>query len=417
MHRWLETQLGEPAAPTRRRLHHFAPRRWAAAAILAACSCAPWLSGARADAPLIGVVTSPATSAHFGGPDLERGVRASLSDRAPNDGTRSDIARAAGAAAFDIANYSDACTAAGARDVAGKLIARGARAVIGHACASAALAVAPIYASRGIVFIATGTRTARLTEPRAGPTIFRLGGRDDRLGADMAAFIAARHAGRTVAIAHDKSALGRALADNVEAALRAAAIVPVLREAYVAGEREYNALAARIAGIGAGLLIVPAQPIEAAIIHRRLRELGSRAVLLGGEAVAVPEIEAVAARTGSDLVVMLPWTPVRVGGRSSKTQLTGHQITGTTAAAGEAAADTPAYLLGYAAGQLLGQAMAHATVAAPATGRAASWPAGLQAEQLDTLIGPIRFAPTGDAALPSFVPHIWREGGWRRIDP
>ena len=54
--------------------------------------------------------------------------------------------------------------------------------VVGHPCSGSAVAAASLYGAAGIVFIAPGVRHPALTAKRAGMTVFRLAGRDDRQG-------------------------------------------------------------------------------------------------------------------------------------------------------------------------------------------------------------------------------------------
>ena len=77
---------------------------------------------------------------------------------------------------MEIVERDDNCAAKEAEEAARALIAQGVALVVGHPCAAAAIAAAKVYAPAGIVFLAPATRNPALTEPRAGPTIFRLGG-------------------------------------------------------------------------------------------------------------------------------------------------------------------------------------------------------------------------------------------------
>ena len=279
--------------------------------------------------------------------------------------------------------HEDDCTGRGGEAVAGKIAARGASLVIGHVCSAAATAAAAVYARRGLLFISPGARAPRLTEPRAGPTIFRLAGRDDRFGIETAALIQRDFSGQRVAIVHDKSTQARSLADAVERALGAQGIKPALREAYVNGEKEYNALVSRLAKQEPGALVIPAQPIEARIIFDGLIGGGSGASLIGSDILAVPEIETLAVRAPGRIITML-----------REQQPAGEAVALRSRAAVEAwaaAIQRSAARDAKAIGQLL------------------------QTEAFDTAIGPLRFDSKGDAIIPSYVPHVWRDGTWHPL--
>ncbi|NIO40096.1 MAG: ABC transporter substrate-binding protein, partial [Burkholderiales bacterium] len=80
----------------------------------------------------------------------------------------------------------DGCNSEQGMNAARSLVERGAIVVIGHPCASATNAAAPVYAGNNVVLLSMSRHPA-LTEQRGGATIFRVSGRDDRQGASAAA--------------------------------------------------------------------------------------------------------------------------------------------------------------------------------------------------------------------------------------
>ena len=286
--------------------------------------------------------------------------------------------------------YTEDCSRADAETTAGQIVARGASLVIGHICSAAAIAAAPVYARNRIVLISPGARSPRLTEPRAGPTVFRLAGREDRFGAETATLIAGRFAGRRVAIVHDKSAQARTLADAADRELRMRGITPVLREAYVAGEREYNKTIEALAAAEVGVVVIPAQPLEAGIILDGLRTRKIDVALIGSEILAVPEIEAKAKLAGPGIILMLPWSP-------AATRPTPESASATLMRAGI-------------------EVWAHAvrrtqTLDPEAVSRS------LETESASTALGALRFNLKGDALIPSFAPHTWVDDRWQALAP
>ena len=308
--------------------------------------------------------------------------------------------------------YKEACSAASAETIAGQIVARGAHVVIGHLCSAAAIAAAPIYARHGIMMITPGARSPRLTEPRAGPGIFRLAGRDDRFGAETAALIATRFAARRIAIVNDLSVQARTLADSVDRELKARSITPVLRATYIAGEREYNAVIDRLAAAEVDVIVIPAQPVEAGIIIEGLRARNIQAALIGSEILAVPEMEAAARRLADALIVMLPWPPLEAAfyGWSAPPAKEGLVTAVAVKIPSSVSTHTHAAI----------EAWAFAVERAGSLDMA-SISRILQTESAPTVIGPIRFGVNGDAVLPSYTPHTWRgaptDGGWRRLTP
>jgi branched-chain amino acid transport system substrate-binding protein len=299
---------------------------------------------------------------------------------------------------------ADDCTAAGAEAVARELVAlpEGVRplAVVGHVCSGAAIAASRVYAAAGIVMISPGARHPRLTDARPAPLVFRLAARDDRLAEDIGTLIVRRFPGRRIALVHDRSGLARGLADAIESRLRLDGIKPVLREAYVHGEKVYDPLVDRLLSAEAQVIVMPAQPFELSIMLARLAQMHSGAVVIAGDVLAVPDIEPVARRTGERLVLMLPWlesTP---------------QPRRTAEGSREGARRSPTWTLAHAAVE----AWINAVLKAGGTKREA-FVRTLETEVAATIAGPVRFDTRGDVVGPSFLPWVWRDGVWRPLGP
>lgn len=347
----------------------------AVVAVLTLIAAAPTL--ATADDILIAAVGSRATPLNPNGAEVVRGVQDAIANLKASPSPLASQIR--------LAAYEDDCTARGGEAIAGKIAARGAALVVGHPCSAAAIAAAAVYARRGILFISPGARAPRFTEPRAGSTIFRLAGRDDRFGIETANLIQQRFHGQRVAIAHDKSSQSRTLADAVERSLTASGTKAAFREAYINGEKEYNALIARLSQQEPRALVIPAQPIEASIIFNGLIDKGSDATLISSDILAVPEIEVLAGRAPGRIITLLRDAQPA----SEAIALRSRAAIEAWAAALQRSASQDARTIGRA----------------------------LETEAADTAIGPLRFDTKGDAMMPSYVPHSWRDGGWQPLAP
>ena len=303
--------------------------------------------------------------------------------------------------------YQEDCSAASAEAVAGQIVARGAHVVIGHMCSVAAIAAAPIYARHGITMITPGARSPRLTDQRAGPGIFRLTGRDDRFGAETAALVGTRFAARRIAIVNDLSVQARTLADAVVRELEARGISPVLRATYIAGEREYKTVIDKLAAAEADVIVIPAQPVEAAIIVDGMRARNMHATLIGSEILAVPEMEPAARRLGDTLIVMLPSATSRAAPEGA------HPTRADGPARPPRQTKSPVPLGTRSPGFSAGNSLAAIEAWAFAVERAGSLDITavtriLETEHAPTCLGPIRFDVKGDAVLASYAPHVWR---------
>lgn len=298
-------------------------------------------------------------------------------------------------------------------------------AVVGHLCAGAAIAARPIYTKAGILLIAPGVRHAALTGAGSGGLVLRVAGRDDQFAPETARFIARRYPGKSVAIVADRTRQALELAAGVRAELVHQQIVVSFDERVESGEKTYDAVAARIRESGAGVVIMPAQPIELGVLVQSLRLAGVDAPLVGSEILAVPAIEPVARQEGDRLVLMLPWTGLEAHAAEKRPNAvrpgadcpvaTIAVPSGTAVSPAESASDRGARAVrsrSEAAIEVWARAAIRAgTVEADGVGFAA------RMAPADTVVGPLVFDEAGDAVVPSYLPHSWTEGGWCVLPP
>ncbi len=297
-----------------------------------------------------------------------------------------------------IVTADDQCSAAGAEAAARTLATAGASLIVGHVCSSAAIAAAPIYRDARIVFISPGARNPKLTDERAGPSVFRLAGRSDRQAAEIAAAIIARSPGKKAAIINDTEPQSRDLADTVHRALTAANFPVVHRESYTPGEKDLAELVRRLKIAGSEIVFMPAQPHDLAVILAQMRAQALDAHVIGSDLLAVPAIIPAADLAGDALRVMLPWTPKPAPAAAERIQ--------------------PLMQLGREARTVALQAFAAVEAWAQARGESTSSfekvTGALSTKEFDTVIGRLRFNERGDASIPSYALHAWRDGAWHR---
>ncbi len=208
-----------------------------------------------------------------------------------------------------VTEVDDGCDA-GRAEAAARLVAAARPAlVIGHPCAAAAIAAARIYATAGIAFVALGVRHPDLTSKRAGPTIFRLAGRDDRQGEAAAVELIAHAAGGATAIVQDRTSYARTLTASISAALVAKKQLPPVVIPIVAGRRDYDAELAKLKTASPKVVFFAGYPPEASVVLRGLRKAGITSPLIASDANATDDFAATAAAldpSASGVKVMLP---------------------------------------------------------------------------------------------------------------
>jgi branched-chain amino acid transport system substrate-binding protein len=299
-----------------------------------------------------------------------------------------------------ITAFEDGCDGAQAAETAKRLAALRPAAVIGHPCGNAAVAAAPIYAGADILFLTPGVREAALTSPRAGPTIFRVSGRDDRQGQAAARFLISRYKGKRIAIVHDRTRLMRALANGVRSALAGRDVPVALSTTIVAAEKDYMPLLAELRSHGIDVLYFAGFPAEAARIIEQTRSAGLSVAFAGPDVLATAEFGEEISATGAASAVWLT-RPARFSARSGATC----DVMGGRA--GEWVQRNAA-LLTCAAFEAWSSA-----VKAAGSPESAVISASLESTIFQTVIGPLSFEVSGDARVPSYDVVVWRRGSWR----
>ena len=288
---------------------------------------------------------------------------------------------------------NDRCEADEAARVASRSVEHGAHVVIGHICSSGAIRAAAIYAEAGVLMIATGPRHPRLTSPSGRRGVFRFAGRDDRQAQSIAMLIAARFPDARMAIVHDQSLQGRGMADEVRRSAIAAKVAPLVVAPYLTGTKDYAAVIAQLAEAKIDLVVFSGHALEASIILDQARDAGLRVETAIGTdtyaADAPPERLLAATR---EFLVMLPWS-----GQEFGLSLTPPNPPRPAA-----------HLLAIAAVEIWTSAVVHARSL-----DAESVSAVLRTLGSTTAAGPLLFDDNGDAVVPSFIPHVWREGRWQ----
>ena len=365
------------------------PRLQLLASLVAACLFAAALAPAAAADVLVGVA----------GPT-----------RGPNAATAADISRAARLAAerinaeggvlgqrIEIVAADDGCAGKQAEDAARTLIARRVGLVIGHPCAGAAIAAAPLYAQAGVLFIAPATRHPALTDPHPGPTVFRLAGRDGRQGAIAGAYLAREFAGKPLAIVHGGSRLSRDLAAEAAATLKAAGRTDVLTATIAGAQKEYGPLIAKLAAAHVEALYFTGYPIEGGLLLRQMRRAGLKAAFLGSDTIAGDQFAETAREEAEGAGTLLAHDPARM------------LPVETLRAKFPGLAPTGPFVATYAAMEAWRAAAQQAqSSAADATSNA------LQHGAFDTVIGRVAFDEKGNADVPSYDTVWWKDGAWRR---
>ncbi len=196
--------------------------------------------------------------------------------------------RAAGTG-VEITEVDDGCDAGRAEGAARLIAAMKPDLVIGHPCPAAAIAAARVYAEAKVLFVALGVRHPDLTEKRAGATVFRLAGRDDRQGPAAAEALTALAPMGRIAIVQDRTAYARGLTATITASLTARKLPLPVVVPIVAGRRDYDAELGKLKPVPPEAVFFAGYPAEAAVVLRGLRKAGVTAPLIASDANATDD--------------------------------------------------------------------------------------------------------------------------------
>jgi len=289
----------------------------------------------------------------------------------------------------------DACKPEAAAAAANRAVGRGDQLVVGHVCAEAAIAAAPVYAASQLLAITPAVTANRYTDQRAGPTLFRLAARDDAQGPTAGAFLAERFAGRRIAVLSDGSSFGKPLAEATRQAMNEAGKREARLDTYDPGAKEYNALADRLIADAIDVVFIGGDPGDIALIAKALRAKGSAAIVMGGDSLATGAFADLAgeAAEGTLLTFFKDWREAPSAGDA-------------IAAIRAAGVEPQGYVLpAYASVQLWAEAR-RASGSASGSDLAST----LSASSTPTVLGAVTFDGKGDVQLPGFAVYRWQDG-------
>ena len=162
----------------------------------------------------------------------------------------------------------DFCDPDQAVALARKLVSDGVVFVVGHFCSHSSIAASKVYEEAGILQIAPGSVSAKLTD-EGGPNVFRVCGRDDRQGTKVADHLAEHWAGKEIAILDDGTTWGAGLANAVRRRLHERGVRVAVDETFTPGEADYSALVSKMQAAGVDVFFVGGLHRETGLIFRQ----------------------------------------------------------------------------------------------------------------------------------------------------
>jgi branched-chain amino acid transport system substrate-binding protein len=289
----------------------------------------------------------------------------------------------------------DACDPKQAVAVANQMVSKGVKFIDGHFCSGSSIPASKVYEEEGILQISPASTNPKFTD-EGGWNVGRVCGRDDAQGIVAGNFLAKNYKDKKIAIIHDKTAYGKGLADETQKALNAAGVKEALYDAYTAGEKDYTALVSKLKEQGIDVVYVGGYHTEAGLIVRQLREQGSNALLVSGDALVTDEFWTISGPAGEGTIMTFAPDPQKFDSAKAvveKFKAAGYNPEGYT-------------LYTYASMQAYAQAAA-------ATGgsdnkKISEW---LRAgNTVKTVLGDLALNEKGDVKDAKYVWYVWHDG-------
>jgi branched-chain amino acid transport system substrate-binding protein len=170
-----------------------------------------------------------------------------------------------------------------------KLVQEGVWGVVGHFYSSSSVPASAVYRQAGIPLVTATSTHPRLTS-QGFDNVFRVSGRDDQQAITAAEFVLAQLKPRRVAVIHDQTEYGRALAETFTRALERRAPRRVdLTEILSQGDKDFSAQVARLKAAAPDVVYFGGIFREAGHLVRQMRQGGMTAVFVSCDAVLDPE--------------------------------------------------------------------------------------------------------------------------------
>lgn len=283
-------------------------------------------------------------------------------------------------------------------DVAKTFVRTKIRFVVGHFSSAVTVPASAVYAEAGALDI-TPTAIAPLVTDRGLKTVFRTCGREDEQ-ATVAAQYLTRHFTR-IAILHDRTSTGKALADAVRKDLAGDGVREVFYGSVEKGTRDYPGLVSRLKAANVQIAFWGGTQTEAGLLVRQLRDANAKITLMGGVGIASDEFAGLAGPAADGTLMVFPRDPRRRPAAADllrRLRAKGLDPDGYT-------------FYAYAAVQVVQQAAAAAKSLEPA----ALTTAMHSGMTFRTVLGDIAFDAKGDPRTSDFTVYVWHKSPGGRM--
>lgn len=277
-------------------------------------------------------------------------------------------------------------------------------AVIGHVCAPASFAAAPLYAAARVVMMTPAPVDRRLTEAAAKNgwrNIFLMAGSVESQGFAAGTYLARRYKGNGIALVYDQSSYGADLADGLKQALTDRSSGLTFETPLTGNVVDVKPTVDKLRAAKPAAVYLATTPANAAGLIKRAKEIGLDTTFVSGSAVGRPEFLQIAEGAAEGVL-----STTLADARSLPA------AADAVARLRQRGVGTEGYTLyAYAAVQVLAQAIDKA--GSPELGRIEPM---LRQQSFPTAIGNVRFDKAGHRDVSQIAFSQWHDGGFAPFD-
>ena len=189
---------------------------------------------------------------------------------------------------IEVVPADDAASADKAKQVAEKLIADGVVAVVGHKDSGVSIPASEVYHAADIVQITPTSSNPRLTA-QGFDTVFRVCPVDTTQGPLLAEFMVQKLGLKKIAVLYANTAYGEGLRAEFDRKVTELGVTPVASQQITRGNKDFMAVLQTVQPSEPEAVFYAGSLPEAIIIASQMKELGIKAIFVGGDTLFQPE--------------------------------------------------------------------------------------------------------------------------------
>jgi len=238
------------------------------------------------------------------GKDNENGTRMAI-----DDANAQNLMIGGKKVKFELLSEDDQADPRTATIVAQKMVDEKVNGIIGHLNSGTTIPASKIYSDAGIVQISPSATNPKYTE-QGFKTAFRVMPNDVQQGKALGDFAVTRLGAKRVAIIDDRTAYGQGLADQFEAAAKAAGAEIVAREFTTDKSTDFMAILTAVKAKNADVLFFGGMDAQGGPMIKQFKTLGLTAKFLMGDGGSTPEFIKLSGGAAEGAYSSLPGQPL-----------------------------------------------------------------------------------------------------------